>query len=94
MTETSVENVNLLGLTLPKMEAFCLSIGEKKFRGAQLVKWIHQQGVTDFDQMTNLSKSFRDQLKSIAEVRPPTSPCLPSKPLTFFLWKCCDRDGP
>ena len=71
MTETSVEKVNLLGLTLPKMEAFCLSIGEKKFRGAQLVKWIHQQGVTDFAQMTNLSKSFRDQLKSIAEVRPP-----------------------
>ena len=71
MIETSVEKVNLLGLTLPKMEAFCLSIGEKKFRGAQLVKWIHQQGVTDFDQMTNLSKSFRDQLKSIAEVRPP-----------------------
>ena len=71
MIKTSVEKVNLLGLTLPKMEAFCLSIGEKKFRGAQLVKWIHQQGVTDFDQMTNLSKSFRDQLKSIAEVRPP-----------------------
>ena len=71
MTDISVEKVNLLGLTLPKMEAFCLSIGEKKFRGAQLVKWIHQQGVTDFDQMTNLSKSFRDQLKDIAEVRPP-----------------------
>ncbi len=71
MIETLVEKVNLLGLTLPKMEAFCLSIGEKKFRGAQLVKWIHQQGVTDFDQMTNLSKSFRDQLKVIAEVRPP-----------------------
>ena len=71
MIETLVEKVNLLGLTLPKMEAFCLSIGEKKFRGAQLVKWIHQQGATDFDKMTNLSKSFRDQLKVIAEVRPP-----------------------
>jgi 23S rRNA (adenine2503-C2)-methyltransferase len=71
MIETPVEKVNLLGLTLSKMEVFCLSIGEKKFRGAQLVKWIHQQGVTDFDQMTNLSKSFRDQLKVIAEVRPP-----------------------
>ncbi len=71
MIKTSVEKVNLLGLTLPKMEAFCLSIGEKKFRGAQLVKWIHQQGVTDFDQMTNLAKSFRDRLKDIAEVRPP-----------------------
>ena len=71
MTESSVERLNLLGLTLPKMEAFFLAIGEKKFRGAQMVKWIHQQGVTDFDQMTNLSKSLRDQLKDIAEVRPP-----------------------
>ena len=71
MTESSIERVNLLGLTRPKMEAFFLSIGEKKFRGAQMVKWIHQQGVTDFDQMTNLSKSLRDRLKDIAEVRPP-----------------------
>ena len=71
MAESLVERVNLLGLTLPKMEAFFLSIGEKKFRGAQVVKWIHQQGVTDFDQMTNLSKSLRDRLKNIAEVRPP-----------------------
>ena len=71
MTETSVERVNLLGLSLPKMEEFFLSIGEKKFRGAQLVKWIHQRGVTDFDQMTNLSKTLRERLKEIAEVRPP-----------------------
>ena len=71
MTESLVERVNLLGLTLPKMEAFVVSIGEKKFRGAQLVKWIHQKGVMDFDQMTNLSKSLRDRLKDIAEVRPP-----------------------
>jgi 23S rRNA (adenine2503-C2)-methyltransferase len=71
MTGTSVERVNLLGLTLPKMEEFFLSIGEKKFRGAQLIKWIHQRGVTDFDQMTNLSKTLRERLKEIAEVRPP-----------------------
>jgi len=71
MTDSSVERVNLLGLTLPKMEEFFLSIGEKKFRGAQMVKWIHQQGVTDFDQMTNLSKPLRDRLKEMAEVRPP-----------------------
>ena len=71
MIETSVERVNLLGLTLPKMEEFFLSIGEKKFRGAQLIKWIHQRGVTDFDQMTNLSKTLRERLKEIAEVRPP-----------------------
>ena len=71
MTQKPVEKVNLLGLTLPKMEAFFISIGEKKFRGAQMVKWIHQQGVTDFEQMTNLSKALREKLKEIAEVRPP-----------------------
>ena len=71
MTQKPVEKVNLLGLTLPKMEAFFISIEEKKFRGAQMVKWIHQQGVTDFEQMTNLSKTLREKLKEIAEVRPP-----------------------
>ncbi|HBX26692.1 MAG TPA: 23S rRNA (adenine(2503)-C(2))-methyltransferase RlmN, partial [Gammaproteobacteria bacterium] len=40
-------------------------------RGAQLAKWIHQQGVTDFELMTNLSKALRERLKLIAEVRPP-----------------------
>jgi 23S rRNA (adenine2503-C2)-methyltransferase len=35
------------------------------------MKWIHQQGVTDFDQMTNLAKSLREKLKTIAEVRLP-----------------------
>ena len=71
MEKKPVEKVNLLGLTLPKMEAFFISIGEKKFRGAQMVKWIHQQGITDFEQMTNLSKALRVKLKEIAEVRPP-----------------------
>ena len=71
MTQKPVEKVNLLGLTLPKMEAFFISIQEKKFRGAQMVKWIHQQGVTDFERMTNLSKALREKLKEIAEVRPP-----------------------
>ena len=66
-----VTPVNLLGLSLPKLEAFFESIGEKKFRAAQVVKWIHQQGVTDIDAMTNLAKPLREKLKAIAEVRPP-----------------------
>ncbi len=72
MSEISpVTPVNLLGLSLPKLEAFFESIGEKKFRAAQVVKWIHQQGVTDIDAMTNLAKPLREKLKAIAEVRPP-----------------------
>lgn len=63
--------VNLLGLSPDKLVAFFESIGEKNFRAQQVMKWIHQQGVTDFDQMTNLSKPLRERLKSVAVVSLP-----------------------
>lgn len=37
-------------------------LGEKPFRATQVVKWLHQQRVTDFDGMTNLSKALRASL--------------------------------
>ncbi len=54
--------VNLLGLDRAGLEAFFEAMGEKKFRATQLMKWIHQLGVTDFQQMNNLSKDLRSQL--------------------------------
>ncbi len=54
--------VNLLGLDRAAMEEFFVSIGEKKFRATQVMKWIHQLGVTDFQQMNNLSKDLRNKL--------------------------------
>lgn len=65
------EKVNLLGLSQAKLEAFFESIGEKKFRAVQVLKWIHQMGVDNFDDMTNISKDLRNKLKLLAEVRPP-----------------------
>ncbi|PID42252.1 MAG: 23S rRNA (adenine(2503)-C(2))-methyltransferase RlmN [Proteobacteria bacterium] len=68
-----VENTkqNLLGMPRSKMEQFFESIGEKKFRANQVVQWIHQFGVSDFSQMTNISKSLRARLAEVAEVREP-----------------------
>lgn len=63
--------VNLLGLPLAAMEQYFLELGEKKFRAQQVLKWIHHQGVTDFDQMSNLGKALREKLKACAEIRPP-----------------------
>lgn len=54
--------VNLLGLDRRALEDFFISIGEKKFRATQVMKWIHQMGVTDFQQMNNLSKDLRNKL--------------------------------
>src|SRR3990167_2024103 len=62
---------NLLGLDKKAMEAFFASVGEKPYRAQQVLKWIHFNGVTDFQSMTNLSKNLRQQLTNIAEITVP-----------------------
>lgn len=65
------EKVNLLGKTREEMEAFFLSLGEKKYRAHQMLKWIYVQQVDDFEQMTDVGKALREKLQEIAEIRPP-----------------------
>ena len=61
---------DLKSLTLPEMTAFLQSLGEPAFRGRQVFTWLHR-GVTDFDGMTNLSKSLREKLKEKAFITKP-----------------------
>jgi len=63
--------INLLGLSAEKLTRFFADIGEKPFRATQVLKWIHQMGVDDFDEMTNLSKGLREKLKVAAEIKAP-----------------------
>lgn len=65
------QKVDLLGMDRQAMENFFKSIGEKPFRAGQVMKWIHQFGVSDFDEMTNISKALRENLKKVATVRTP-----------------------
>lgn len=46
----AAEKTNLLGLDREGLEAFFASLGEKSFRASQIMKWIHQQDVADFQQ--------------------------------------------
>ena len=66
-----MKKVNLAGLTLTKLEDFFSSLGHKKFRAVQLIKWIHQEGELDFARMTNLSKALREELADNCEIRLP-----------------------
>jgi 23S rRNA (adenine2503-C2)-methyltransferase len=66
MVDTANTRVNLLGYTQPKLEQFFEALGEKRFRATQLLKWVHQLGVLDFDAMTNMSKVLREKLKQLA----------------------------
>jgi len=61
-----INSQNLLDLDRPALEAWFCARGEKPFRAQQLLKWIHQQGVDDFDTMTNISKALRESLRAHA----------------------------
>lgn len=54
---------NLFGFTMDKLTEEMLSIGEKKYRAVQLFSWIYVKKVYSFDEMTDISKSFRERLK-------------------------------
>lgn len=69
--DTESQKVNLLGLSPSKMRDFFDSLGEKPFRTQQMLKWIHQRGVDNFEDMTDLSKALRAKLECVAEIRAP-----------------------
>ena len=60
---------NLLGLDLEGLVQWCAQLGEKRFRATQLYRWIHQKGVSDFSQMSDLAKSLREKLAAHAVVQ-------------------------
>lgn len=68
---TPTNKINLLGLSPDGMRQLFENIGEKPFRGQQVLKWIHEVGVQDFEVMTNLGKALRQKLAEIAEIKLP-----------------------
>lgn len=59
---------DIKSLTLSELTQEMESIGEKKFRAAQIYSWLHERLVDDFDEMTNLSKGLREKLKENYEL--------------------------
>ena len=63
--------LDLLGLPLDRLTRFLQEeLGERPFHARQLYRWIHQRGVTDFEQMTDLSKSLRTRLRERCALEP------------------------
>ncbi len=80
MPETN--RVNLLNFSGPALEAYCLTLGQKKFRAVQLMRWIHRRMTSDFAEMTDLAKAFRAVLETHCEVKAPA-----------VLWDKVSEDG-
>jgi len=67
----ATQKPNLAGLSLAKLRALFVDLGEKPFRAEQILKWIHQRGVLDIDAMTDISKDLREKLKQTTEISLP-----------------------
>lgn len=57
--------VDLRSLTFSELSELLQSLNEPKFRTKQIFSWL-SKGVTDFDEMTNLSKETREKLREVS----------------------------
>lgn len=55
---------NIKDYNLDELKQVISDLGEKPYRAEQIFKWIMQDNVTSFDDMTNLSLELREKLKN------------------------------
>ena len=47
-----------------ELQLWCLDLGESKYRGQQLYEWMYRYGISSFQKMSNINKSFRNYLET------------------------------
>lgn len=62
----SNSKIDIKSMNLAELTELVASIGEKAFRAKQLYQWLHVKQVYAFDDMTNLSKAFREKLDEVS----------------------------
>jgi 23S rRNA (adenine2503-C2)-methyltransferase len=68
---TGSARLNLLGLTREALTELIESLGRRPFHAQQIMRWLYQRRVLDFDAMTDLSQDLRRELGEIASLDVP-----------------------
>lgn len=64
----AIQKKDIRQLSLEQLEEFFLTHGEKKFRAKQVYEWLWNKSLKNFDEMSNISLSTRDLLKTHFEI--------------------------
>jgi 23S rRNA (adenine2503-C2)-methyltransferase len=65
MSDDRTKTIPPISMLPAELKELFLSMGEQGFRSEQVFSWVHGRGVTDPNQMTDLSKALREKLSSI-----------------------------
>lgn len=83
----------LLGLSELELKTHIKQLGEKDFRATQILKWIYEKGAQSWEEMTDLSKTFRERLASyfhLFSLKLSKTEDSIDKETTKFLWQLSD----
>lgn len=61
---------DIRALSLQELEAYFSSIGEQPFRAKQVYEWLWNKNAHSLSEMTNLSKSLRENLENHFSIKP------------------------
>jgi 23S rRNA (adenine2503-C2)-methyltransferase len=62
----SKPTVDIKNLTQSDLEDFVFTLGQQRYRARQLIKWLYQEGASNFHEMMDLPKTFRETLGRVA----------------------------
>lgn len=88
-----MSQIRLKSLSKKELETWIRSLDEKTYRAHQLWSWMYTKWATSFDEMTDLSKAFREKLNKIAtlnSLRLLKKQESPTSGTIKFLWECED----
>ena len=57
------EKTDIKSMNLEELTEFVTGMGEKRFRAKQLYAWMHRKLSDSFEEMSDLSGTFRERLK-------------------------------
>ncbi len=69
MSNNNTQKIDLLSFSFEELEAYIVSeLKQPKFRAKQLWEWLWKKNISSFDEMTSLSKDFRQILSEKAQI--------------------------
>lgn len=68
MNKLNDKKTIIAGTSLPQLQELLVQSGLEKFRAKQILQWIYERGITDFEQMTNLPKQHRGKFAQLFSV--------------------------